>query len=235
MFLTAKKLDCKKKTSTSPNRREIPLIRKTGCCTTEREERQRDRQREKEGGRTQCFMNKKDPSLIDVEHVEITGARCCHLIWRTPLNSSFIYLFHLFTQGKPKQLTLVFIGALHTFHVVTNMYVQFKHNTIQSNLREYDAYLNITCIISHNQACTVMGTNVFIVYVHRNEGHFIYMYVYHTNVFEADSYKYPPEMSFHIPPQSKIILATPVEWRSQRGRHVGYGPLQRFVNVFFSN
>ena len=25
----------------------------------------------------------------------------------------FIYLFHLFTQGKPKQLTLVFIGALH--------------------------------------------------------------------------------------------------------------------------
>ena len=51
------------------------------------------------------------------------------------------YLFiYLFTQGKPKQLTLVFIGALHTFHVVTNMYVQFKHNTIQSNLREHDAY-----------------------------------------------------------------------------------------------
>ena len=47
----------------------------------------------------------------------------------------FIYLFHLFTQGKPKQLTLVFIGALHTFHIVINMYVQFKHNTIQSNLR----------------------------------------------------------------------------------------------------
>ena len=42
----------------------------------------------------------------------------------------FIYLFHLFTQGKPNQLTLVFIGALHTFHIVTNMYVQFKHNTM---------------------------------------------------------------------------------------------------------
>ncbi len=28
-------------------------------------------------------------------------------------------------QGKPKQLTLVFIGALHSFHkIVTNMYVQ---------------------------------------------------------------------------------------------------------------
>ena len=37
----------------------------------------------------------------------------------------FIYLLHLFTQGKPKQLTLVFIGALHSFHkIVTNMYVQ---------------------------------------------------------------------------------------------------------------
>ena len=46
-----------------------------------------------------------------------------------------IYLLHLFTQGKPKQLTLVFIGALHTFHSVTNMYVQFKRNTIQSNCK----------------------------------------------------------------------------------------------------
>ena len=27
----------------------------------------------------------------------------------------------------------------------------------------------------------------FIVYVHRNEAHFTYIYVYHTNVFEADS------------------------------------------------
>ena len=37
----------------------------------------------------------------------------------------FIYLLHLFTQGKPKQLTLVFIGALHSFHIVTNMYAQY--------------------------------------------------------------------------------------------------------------
>ena len=33
----------------------------------------------------------------------------------------------------------------------------------------------------------------FIVYVHRNEAHFTYMYVYHTNVFDADNvYKNPP-------------------------------------------
>ena len=37
----------------------------------------------------------------------------------------FIYLLHLFTQGKPKQLTLVFIGALHSFHIVTNMHAQY--------------------------------------------------------------------------------------------------------------
>ena len=38
----------------------------------------------------------------------------------------FIYLFHIFTQGKPKQLTLVSIGALHTFHIVINMYVNLN-------------------------------------------------------------------------------------------------------------
>ena len=38
----------------------------------------------------------------------------------------FIYLLHLFTQGKPEQLTLVFIGALHSFHIVTNMYSMYK-------------------------------------------------------------------------------------------------------------
>ena len=33
----------------------------------------------------------------------------------------------------------------------------------------------------------------FIVYVHRNEVHFTYIYVYHTNVFEAENiYKNPP-------------------------------------------
>ena len=33
----------------------------------------------------------------------------------------------------------------------------------------------------------------FIVYVHRNEAHLIYIYEYHTNVLEADNiYKNPP-------------------------------------------
>ena len=33
----------------------------------------------------------------------------------------------------------------------------------------------------------------FIVYVHLNEAHFTYIYVYHTNVSEADNiYKNPP-------------------------------------------
>ena len=33
----------------------------------------------------------------------------------------------------------------------------------------------------------------FIVYVHQNEAHFTYIYVYHTNVFQADNiYKNPP-------------------------------------------
>ena len=45
------------KTSTSPNRREMPLIRETGWGTTEREDGQSDRKRETEGGRMQCFMN----------------------------------------------------------------------------------------------------------------------------------------------------------------------------------
>ena len=74
--LTAKYFGfCRKKTSTSPNRRDRSLIRKTGGGTIEREERQRDRKSEKEGGR----MHKEDKSLIDVEHVESTGERCCHL------------------------------------------------------------------------------------------------------------------------------------------------------------
>ena len=38
-----------------------------------------DRKREKEGGRVQCFMKKEDTILIDVENVEATGGRCCHL------------------------------------------------------------------------------------------------------------------------------------------------------------
>ena len=39
----------------------------------------------------------------------------------------------------------------------------------------------------------------FIVYIHRNEAHFNYIYVYHTNVSEADNiYKTLPQMSFHV-------------------------------------
>ena len=38
-----------------------------------------DRKREKEGGRMQCFMKKEDENVIDVQHVETTGERCCHL------------------------------------------------------------------------------------------------------------------------------------------------------------
>ena len=77
--------DCKKKTSTSPNRRERLLFRKTRWGTTERESHTDE---QKEGGRMQCFMKKEDESLVDVETVETTGERCCHLSWRTPLNGS---------------------------------------------------------------------------------------------------------------------------------------------------
>ena len=39
----------------------------------------------------------------------------------------------------------------------------------------------------------------FIVYVHRNEAHFTYIYVYHTNVSEATTFtKTLPQMSFHL-------------------------------------
>ena len=46
----------------------------------------------------QCFMKKEDTSLVDVENVETTGERCCHLSSRTPLNSSlctFIGVKHI--------------------------------------------------------------------------------------------------------------------------------------------
>ena len=69
-------LVCKTKTSTSLNRREIQLIRKTGWGTIERE---RHMDRKRKGWRMQCFMKKEDESLIDVENVETTGERCCHL------------------------------------------------------------------------------------------------------------------------------------------------------------
>ena len=39
----------------------------------------RKRERNREGGRMQCFMKKEDESLIDVENVETTGEKSCHL------------------------------------------------------------------------------------------------------------------------------------------------------------
>ena len=62
-------LDCKKKTSTSPNRGERPLIRKMGWPRVP----QKERERETEEGRMQCFMKKEDKSLTDLEHVKTTG------------------------------------------------------------------------------------------------------------------------------------------------------------------
>ena len=52
-------------TSTSPNRRERPQIRKIGWGTTERD---RDRWTERERKR-ECLMKKEDKSLIYVENV----------------------------------------------------------------------------------------------------------------------------------------------------------------------
>ena len=46
----------------------------------------------------QCFIKKEDKSLIDVENVETTGERCCHLSRRTALNSplcAFIGMKHI--------------------------------------------------------------------------------------------------------------------------------------------
>ena len=62
VFNCKKTLDCKKKTSTSPNSRERPLIRKTGWGTTE------------SARKRVCtvFYEKDDKSMLDVENVETT-------------------------------------------------------------------------------------------------------------------------------------------------------------------
>ena len=59
-----------------------------------------------------------------------------------------MYVLHLFsiTQGKPKQLTLVFIGALHSFHkIVTNMYVQsiIQYSQIARTWRTLKHYIQV--------------------------------------------------------------------------------------------
>ena len=38
-----------------------------------------DIKRKREGGMMQCFMQKENISLIDVENVETSGEMCCHL------------------------------------------------------------------------------------------------------------------------------------------------------------
>ena len=57
---------CKKKTSTSPNRKERPLIRKTGWGTTERK-RERDRWtgREREKRREDAVLYEKGGKTPD--------------------------------------------------------------------------------------------------------------------------------------------------------------------------
>ena len=42
-------LDCKKNTSTSPTRREIPLLKKTGWVPQKEKESERERERERAG------------------------------------------------------------------------------------------------------------------------------------------------------------------------------------------
>ena len=71
MCLTAKNFGLQEE---NINISKSPLIRKMGWGTTERETK-----RERAGGRMQCFMKKEEKSLIDVENVETTGERCCHL------------------------------------------------------------------------------------------------------------------------------------------------------------
>ena len=44
-----------------------------------RKRRETDGQKEREKEAVLCFMKKEDKSLTDVENVETTGERCCHL------------------------------------------------------------------------------------------------------------------------------------------------------------
>ena len=56
-----------------------------------RKKRETDGQKERERGREDAVLYEnggKNLILIDVQNVETTGERCCHLSWRTALNSS---------------------------------------------------------------------------------------------------------------------------------------------------
>ena len=59
MCPTERTLDCKKKTSTSPTRRERPLIRKTGWRTPERE-RETDREEARERRRDKKMLEQNN-------------------------------------------------------------------------------------------------------------------------------------------------------------------------------
>ena len=68
-------LDCKKTISASPNRRERPLLSKTGWGTTERK-RETYGQKEREIGREEAVLyEKEDKSMMDADHVEL-HAKC---------------------------------------------------------------------------------------------------------------------------------------------------------------
>ena len=60
-------------TATSPNGSERQLLGKRDGVPQKERDRQMDRKR------GEGFMKKEDKSLIDVENVETTGERCCHL------------------------------------------------------------------------------------------------------------------------------------------------------------
>ena len=62
--------------------------------------------------------------------------------------------------------------------------------------KEDKSLIDVDNVESTGERCCHELTNTIepcIVYVHRNEAHFTYIYVHHTNVFEADNiYKNPP-------------------------------------------
>ena len=69
-------LDCKKKTLINISK---PQGKTTNYENGMYKERHTDGTEREEGGRMQCLKKKKDSSLLDVENVETTGERCCHL------------------------------------------------------------------------------------------------------------------------------------------------------------
>ena len=83
-------------------------------------------QKEKERERMQCFMKKKDKSMLYVENVETTGIWCCHLSWRTPLNCSLC----MFIGMKHISPTFRYIISFET----DNIYKNPPPNVISPNL-----------------------------------------------------------------------------------------------------